>query len=295
MRKTIGIDLGGTYIKGVLMLENGEVLAKHTIATGEHVGDDWKETVRQMLQYLEAQNGGLADAVGLSAPGLANEQNTAIAFLPNRLEGLENFIWSDFLERKTLVLNDAHAAIMAEAKFGVLKNYKNALMLTLGTGVGGGIIINGELYQGMHQRAGHLGHIAVNLGDDELSILGIPGSLEYSIGNYSIQKRSHGRFSSTHDLVEAYEKGETFATYLWLDAVRKLGVSLASLINAFAPDAIALSGGIVLAGDALFTPLRDFINVYEFKPYNFSTPIFKSEFDDFAGAMGAAAFSLSKN
>jgi glucokinase len=295
MRKTIGIDLGGTYIKGMLMLESGEVLAKHTIATGEHVGDNWKDTVKQMLQYLEAKNSGQADAVGLSAPGLANEQNTAIAFLPNRLDGLEDFIWSDFLERKTLVLNDAHAAIMAENKFGVLQNYKNALMLTLGTGVGGGIIINGELYQGKHQRAGHLGHIAVNLGDDELSILGIPGSLEYSIGNYSIQKRSHGRYKSTHDLVQAYNKGDSIATFLWLDAVRKLAIAIASLINAFAPDAIALSGGIVLAGDSLFTPLRDFINVYEFKPYNFATPIFKSEFDDFAGAMGAAAFSLSKN
>jgi glucokinase len=295
MRKTIGIDLGGTYIKGMLMLESGEVLAKHTIATGEHVGDNWKDTVKQMLHYLETKNGGIADAVGLSAPGLANEQNTAIAFLPNRLDGLENFIWSDFLERKTLVLNDAHAAIMAENKFGVLQNYKNALMLTLGTGVGGGIIINGELYQGMHQRAGHLGHIAVNLGDDELSILGIPGSLEYSIGNYSIEKRTHGRYKSTHDLVQAYKKGDSFATFLWLDAVRKLAIAISSLINAFAPDAIALSGGIVLAGDALFTPLRDFIDVYEFKPYNFMTPIFKSEFDDFAGAMGAAAFSLSKN
>jgi glucokinase len=293
MRTAIGIDLGGTYIKGLLMLENGEIVCKHSIPTGEH-NADWKAVVKEMHAFLEQKNNGPADSVGLSAPGLANEQNSAIAYLPNRLEGLENFVWGDFLGCQTYVLNDAHSAIMAEAKFGVLKIYKNALMLTLGTGVGGGILINGELYQGMHQRAGHLGHLAVNLGDDELSILGVPGSLEYTIGNYSIERRSHGRFKSTHDLVEAYKNGNAFATYIWLDSVRKLGVAIASLVNAFSPEAIALSGGIVLAGESLFRPLQEFVDIYEFNPYQKSTPILKSEFDDFAGAMGAAAFSLSK-
>ncbi len=293
MRKTIGIDLGGTYIKGVLMQEDGTLLTKHTIATGQHEGE-WKDIVKQMLGYLENANGGPTDSVGLSAPGLANETNTAIAYLPNRLEGLENFIWSDYLSRKTMVLNDAHAAIMAEARFGVLKSYKNALMLTLGTGVGGGILINGELYQGQFQRAGHLGHLAINLGDDELSILGIPGSLEYAVGNYSVERRTQGRYKSTHELVKAYEAGETFATFIWLDTVRKLAIGIASLVNAFSPEAIALSGGIVLAGDSLFKPLKDFIDIYEFNPYQISTSILKSEFDDFAGATGAAGFSLLK-
>ncbi len=293
MRKTIGIDLGGTYIKGVLMQEDGTLLTKHSIATGLHEGD-WKATVKQMLAYLENANGGPTDSVGLSAPGLANEHNTAIAYLPNRLEGLENFIWTDYLERETWVLNDAHAAIMAEAKFGVLRPYKNALMLTLGTGVGGGILVNGELFQGQFQRAGHLGHIALNLGDDELSILGIPGSLEYAVGNYSVERRTQGKYTSTHELVNGYEAGDTFATYIWLDTIRKLAVAIASLVNAFSPEAIALSGGIVLAGNSLFKPLKDFIDIYEFNPYQISTPILKSEFDDYAGATGAAGFSLSK-
>ena len=293
MKKTIGIDLGGTYIKGVLMLENGEIIEKHTIPTDEQEGN-WKVAVKEMLQHLENVNNGLADSVGLSAPGLANTENTTISYLPNRLDGLENFDWSAYLERKIIVVNDAHAAIMAEAKYGVLKPYKNALMLTLGTGVGGGILLNGELYQGQFQRAGHFGHMAINVGDDELSILGIPGSLEYAIGNYSVERRSQGKYASTRDLVRAYESKDTFATYIWLDSVRKLSIAIASLINTYSPEAIAVSGGIVLAGDSLFKPLQDFIEIYEFNPYKISTPILKSEFDDFAGATGAAAFALTK-
>jgi glucokinase len=293
MKTSIGIDLGGTYIKGLLTNELGDVLATHHIPTDEK-SNTWKEAVKKVHEYLETKNEGPADAVGLSAPGLANEQNSAIAYLPNRLEGLEGFIWGEYLGRQTYVLNDAHAALMAEARFGSLKPFKNAIMLTLGTGVGGGILLNKELYQGQFQRAGHLGHIGVDISDDELSILGIPGSLEYALGNYSIKRRTHGRYESTKQLVHGYLAGETQATYVWLNSVRKLAVSLASLINAYSPEAIALSGGIVLAGDSLFKPLADFIEIYEFNPYKKATPILKSVFDDQAGATGAAAFALTK-
>ncbi|MGL4631275.1 MAG: ROK family protein [Leadbetterella sp.] len=295
MRTTIGIDLGGTFIKGVLMRENGDIIANTTVPTGEHEQFTWKEAVKETLMLLEKKNDGPADCVGLSAPGLANEQNSCIAYLPNRLEGLENLVWGNYLDRLTYVLNDAHAALMAEAKFGVLKKYKNALMLTLGTGVGGGLLVNGELLQGLHQRAGHLGHIALNVSDDERSILGIPGSLEYSLGNYSVKRRTLDKFNSTKELVEAFKKGDYWATHVWLDSIKKLAVGISSLINAFSPEAIAISGGIVLAGNSLFSPLEEFLKLYEFTPNDKFTPILKSEFDEWAGAVGAAAFAISKN
>jgi glucokinase len=142
--------------------------------------------------------------------------------------------------------------------------------------------------------AGHIGHSTVQSGSDELSILGIPGSLEYAIGNYSIHKRSQGTFQSTYELLEAYKKGNTFATWIWLDMMRTLALSICSLTNIFSPEAVVLSGGLTHAGNILFEPLQDFIDRYEFRPQGKQTKILKAKFEDFSGAIGAAAFAMNK-
>jgi glucokinase len=294
MKTAIGIDLGGPNVKGILLNEKGEVLLKHYIPTSDEGDERWRVNVLEMVNFLKAKSQNQVETIGLSAPGLANAENSCIAHLPNRLLGLENFVWADYFGIQTVVLNDAHAALMAEAKFGAVRGYKNAILLTLGTGVGGGILINGELYQGLSQMAGHLGHISINISDDERSILGIPGSLEYALGNYSIEKRSMGKFKSTHELLKAYSENDSYATWLWLDAVRKLAIAMASLINVFSPEIIVLSGGITLAGNLLFEPLQTFIDLYEFRPKGKKTKIEKAHFDDLSGAIGAAAFALGK-
>ena len=294
MKVAIGIDLGGTNVKGILMREDGEILKQHYIPTKDDAEGKWRENVLEMVNFLKDFYQKPIDIIGLSAPGLANADNTCIAHLPNRLLGLENFIWEEYFGTKTLVLNDAHAALMAEAKFGIMEGYKHAVLLTLGTGVGGGIMINSQLYQGLSQMAGHLGHISLNANDDELSILGMAGSLEYAIGNCSIERRSMGRFQSTHELVNAYSKGESFATWLWLDSVRKLAIAIASLINALSPEIIVLAGGITTAGDALFQPLHEFIELFEFRPKGKTTLIKQAKFADLSGAIGAAAFVFGR-
>jgi glucokinase len=294
MKVAIGIDLGGTNVKGILLNENGDIILQHSIPTVDDPDGKWRENVLQMVEYLKLNTKDQIEIIGLSAPGLANDENTCIAHLPNRLQGLENFQWSKYLKIKTYVLNDAHAALMAEAKYGAIKGYKNAILLTLGTGIGGGILINGELYQGMSQMAGHLGHMCLNNGDDEQSILGMPGSLEYAFGNYSIKRRSRKKYNSIEQLVAAFEKGETFATWLWLDSVRNLGLAVASLINALSPEIIVLSGGITNANNLLFNHLNEFVKLYEFTPKGKTTPIVKAYFQDIAGAIGAAGFAFDK-
>ena len=92
-------------------------------------------------------------------------------------------------------------------------------MLTLGTGVGGGVIINGELYQGAFQRAGHFGHMTVDhMGSSTMT--NMVGSLEFAVGNFSVKERTHGKFESVKELVAAYERGENLATYWWLSSVQ---------------------------------------------------------------------------
>ncbi len=207
---------------------------------------------------------------------------------------MENLDWENCFNTKTYVINDAHAALIAEAKYGVIKGYKNAVLLTLGTGVGGGILINGELYQGQSQMAGHFGHISINSNDDELSIVGMPGSLEYAIGNYSIKRKSLGRFASTHELVNAYKENDCFASWLWLDIVRKLSLTIASFANSLSPEIVVLAGGITQAGDALIHPLQQFLDMYEWRPNNKKTLVKLSRFSDLSGAIGAAAFAFTK-
>jgi glucokinase len=166
-------------------------------------------------------------------------------------------------------------------------------MLTLGTGVGGGILINGKIYQGHIQRAGHLGHITVNSHGIQ-GITNMPGSLEEAIGNASLPGRSMGKFDSTMELVEAHKKGETFATKVWLESVRNLAVGLSSLINAFSPGLIILGGGMAKAGKALFEPLDEFLALYEWRPGGIKTPVKPAALDKYAGAMGAAIYAMKK-
>jgi glucokinase len=300
MATAIGIDLGGTNIKGVLINENGELIHQleqataHKPAAGQGKNCHWKALVSEMIEELTGLSDSAVDAIGLAAPGLPNESNSAIRVMPQRLEGLENFVWSEHLQRNDVwVLNDAHAALMAEAKFGVGKGIDNIVMLTLGTGVGGGILINGKLYQGNYQMAGHLGHMTLDVDREDIGITGMPGTLENAMGNASLITRSLGRFSSTQALVEAYLQGDVFGTYIWLNSVRKLALGLRSLCNLLSPDLIILGGGITRAGDALYKPLNDFMEVYEWKNAGKSTPIRQAHHSDISGAVGAAGFALT--
>lgn len=291
----IGIDLGCTNIKGVLVDADGNILHQLREETFEQDDKRWKQSVKSMIHSL--MQGGMSSvkAIGLSAPGLANEDNNCITIMPGRLPGLENFNWSNHIGERVFVLNDAHAALMAEAAFGAAKNLQHAILLTLGTGVGGGILINGKLYQGVAQMAGHLGHITVDSENPLLDVTNMPGSIEDAIGNLSITQRSKGKYNTTFELVEAYKRGDTFAVWLWLSSVRKLAISISSLVNILSPQAVVIGGGISIAGDSLMKPLQDFLNEYEWQPGGKKTELRFAEFSDLAGAIGAAGFALSKS
>ena len=286
----IGIDLGGTWIKGVLMdIETGELVKQLYHPTlGEK---DWKQAVAETVADLRNESAGAVRAIGLSAPGLPGPTNESIAFMPGRLSGLEGFHWGNFLNDTVYVVNDAHAALLAESRFGIARGQKNVVMLTLGTGVGGGILIDGKLYQGNFQKAGHMGHVTVDA-DGDRDITGMPGSLEDAIGNATIEKRSLGRFTSTYELLEAYKKGDYFAQWVWLSSVRKLAVGISSFVNLFSPDLVVLGGGITQAEDDLLLPLAEFIKLYEWRPGGMETPVKIAQFGDMAGAIGAASFAI---
>jgi glucokinase len=293
-KHVIGIDLGCTNIKAVLMDDTGAVMREWRGETNEPDDRSWKGAIRQTIQEFLRIDPEIK-SIGLSAPGLASADNSCIAFMPGRLPGLENFNWSTLVGQRVFVLNDAHAALMAEARYGAARNCRHAILLTLGTGVGGGILIDGQLYQGLHQMAGHLGHVTVDSGTHLADVTRMPGSLEDAIGNLTIQQRSLGQFQTTWDLVTAHQQGDVFATWLWLDALRKLAIAIGSFINVLSPEVVIIGGGISRAGKDLLHPLQAFLDLYEWQPGGKKTPLALAHFSDASGAIGAAAFALSKS
>jgi len=290
----IGIDLGGTRIKAVALDNNGNVLHRLYASTNDNSDATWRQSVKTSVEELQSKLMLSEFIVGISAPGIPDEKNSCIAHMPGRMQGLENFDWSSFLHHKTYVINDAIAALMAEAKLGVARDKKNAVLLTLGTGVGGAILIDGKPYQGNFQKAGHIGHIVIDH-EDEPDVTGMPGALESAIGNVTIEKRSLGKFKDTHTLLEAYRSGDHFAKWVWLTSVRKLSIGIASVINILSPECVILGGGITEAGKDLFEPLENFLSIYEWRPGGNRTTIMKAQFGDMAGAIGAACFAMVKN
>src|SRR5690349_7876029 len=144
MTTAIGIDIGGTNIKGIVLNSDGEILLQYTVPTNDDSAGKWKQTISKLVNHLTTAHQAPIPLIGISCPGFANADNSRISYMPGRLTGVEDFDWESYLNISTSVLNDAHAALIAERTFGVMKECKNALLLTLGTGVGGALLINGE-------------------------------------------------------------------------------------------------------------------------------------------------------
>lgn len=174
-----GIDLGGTIIKAAVFGGDGERLAERQVPTGDGEREGgvavWKVRVRELLSGLEEECGRVA-AVGVSSPGLAAADERSVLSMPGRMEGLEGWEWSGWLGRDegVPVVNDAQAALLGEVWCGAARGCRDAVMFTLGTGVGGAIWSGGRLLRGHMGRAGHFGHLCLDL-DGEPTIAGMPG------------------------------------------------------------------------------------------------------------------------
>ena len=293
MNAAIGIDLGGTRIKSVLVDDAGNILHQQYSDTDDREGAVWKNVVKDSVGKLMEKINAKRTSIGISAPGLPNANNEAIAFMPGRMQGLENLIWKNFLGHQAYVVNDAIAAMMAEATFGTAKGKKHVVMLTLGTGVGGAIMIDGKPYQGAFHKAGHMGHMVIDH-EGDCDVTGMPGSLEECIGNCTIEKRSNGRFASTRELLDAYRRGDEQAQGVWLKSVRQLALGLASVTNILSPETIVLGGGITEAGKDLFEPLYQFMEQFEWRAGG-KVEIVKATYGDLAGAIGAACFAMAQD
>jgi predicted NBD/HSP70 family sugar kinase/uncharacterized phosphosugar-binding protein len=293
VRYAIGIDLGGTNVKLASVSEGGEVLEARSFETRDEDGR-WAESIREAVRALESARGLRASAIGLATPGLPTPDLTKVGALQGRLRGLVGLDWSERLQTKATirVLNDAQAALVGEAWKGAAVGCANAVLLTLGTGVGGAVLIDGRLLRGHIGRAGHFGHLCLDPDGPPPATTPVPGALENFIGNAFIGRRTGGRFQSTQELVAAYEAGHPQAAELWLRSVHRLACGLSSIANAVDPEVIILGGGIARAGAALFEPLAKFMDAVEWRPFGTPVRIVPAALGEGAGALGAARAAL---
>ena len=303
-----GIDLGGTTAKIGLFTTSGALLEKWEVATdtsnaGEHILENLAAAVLGKMKEQSIQPEQV-EGVGIGVPGpvldssivpivCANlggwgERNVS-AQLSGLLDGL-----------KVLVGNDANVAALGEIWMGAAKGAKNAVMVTLGTGVGGGVVVNGKVIDGVHGAGGEIGHITVNRHETAVCGCGKRGCLEqYSsaTGVVRCMKKLldenpdtpcmlRGTEFAAKDVFDAARNGDALAAREVDEMSDTLGMALANIASTVDPEAFLVGGGVARAGDVLFAPLNKHFQEYAFKSCR-ETPIKQASLGNDAGIYGA--------
>jgi glucokinase len=283
----IGCDIGVTHVKTVLATPDGTVFSRHMTDTHAE-SPDWPARVKQHIERLQSEHG-QARSIGVAAPGIAAPSGDSIFWMQGRLDEVQGLNWTRHLGRTGLVpvINDAQAALLGEVWQGAARGARNVALVTLGTGVGGALMVDGHLLCGALGRAGHLGHVSLDP-DGRPDVTNCPGSLETAIGNVTVEARTGGRFTTTHDLIAAHLAGDELATRVWQESLHALAAAVASIINAADPEVFIIGGGIARAGPALFDPLNAHLDRFEWRPHGRRVKVVPAALGEYAGAIGAA-------
>lgn len=289
MKYVLGMDIGGTNIKALAVTPSGRVLADITTATGAIGKKNWIATVQSVKEQIQQTLKESPVGIGIAAPGLAARDQSSIHHMPGRLPGLEGLVWRKLFEvsHPVPVLNDGQAALLGEVWRGAARGARNAILLTLGTGVGGGALVDGRLLHGRLGRAGHFGHASLDPAGRR-DIVHTPGSLEEAIGECTVKRRTGGRFNSTRALIAACDRNHRKARSFWLKSVKALAAAIASFINVLDPEVVIIGGGVANAGPCLFRPLKQYLARFEWRPGGARARVVPATLGDRAGAFGAA-------
>ncbi len=264
-RVKIGIDLGATRVKMGLVDYKGRIVSRREIDTPLNVRkpelvNSLILNIGDILRQAGLKKGQVA-GVGIGVPGPVDSGKGIVSYSPN-IKGWENVSLKSILERrlrlKVSLDNDVNAMTLAEHRFGAGKGAKNLVCLTLGTGVGGGIIINGGIYRGSTMCAGEIGHVPINEKGPRCNCRGI-ACIERYIGNRYVLNRARkifGKGITLERLDRLAKSGNKKAKAIWTDVGTKLGVALAGVVNLLNPDMIIVGGGVSKAGELILRPLR---------------------------------------
>ncbi|HJS25524.1 MAG TPA: ROK family protein [Actinomycetota bacterium] len=308
--EAVGLDIGGTKINAFRVAPDGAILARSNAPTP---AEDEEATLGRMIELAAGVRAPEVVAVGVGAAGLVDSSEGTLRFAPN-------LAWRNLpiaarmreaLELPVLVENDASMAAFAEYRFGAGRGYRHLLLVTVGTGIGGGIVSDGRLFRGAHGFAAEIGHIIVepngppcgcgNRGCWEQvaagRAIGRMGRQEATEPGSSIRRLAGGDPDKvTGRLVtEAALQGDDAAEGILAEAGRRLGEGIAGLVNVLDPQIVVVGGGVIVAGDLLLDPARTaFHDAVEGPDYRPPIPIVPAELGNDAGAVGAAALALEE-
>ena len=311
----IGVDIGGTGVKLGLVGPEGNILFRDSFPT--HQSGAKKGLLEAVLRRLRdlmsmASARGLEMVgVGVGAPGAINVERGFVYFFPN-IPGWKDTPLKSILERRlgvpVAVDNDANAMAYGEFCFGAGKGTKNLIALTLGTGIGGGLVIDGKLFHGPHFSAAELGHMILNE-DGPLCACGNHGCIEAYVGNgYFVREVRRRLKKFPHSLLsrelrkgkeltpllvaQTARRGDALSKEMWLETGTHLGNALVGLVNVLNPEKIILGGGIAQNGDLLFKPVITALNKKAFPIAAASVEVVPAALGVDAGVIGAAALAF---
>lgn len=317
-RYIVGVDLGGTNIVAGAMTEDGsEIHAVRSIPTKSEAGDEgvagrMVALVEEVIAETERETAATRTdfiGVGVGAPGPLDREHGIVIIAPNL--GWTNFPLRqrihDRLSLPTTLDNDANCATFGEWWQGAARGAKNVVGLTIGTGIGGGLILNGALYHGSSDMAGEVGHTTIDM-NGRYCKCGNYGCLEAYASGPAIATRArevlvregmksairdmvHGRLEeiTAQTVYEAAKGGDQLASEIVKDTGRYLGAGVANLLNIFNPDRVVIAGGVTAAGDALFVPLKAEVRRRAFTPAVNAVQIVAGQLPGTAGVVGAVA------
>ena len=292
----IAIDLGGTNLKCALLDISLKIKAKSSFSTKSF--DNKYKLIQGIIDSVDSfiLNQSLKRSailgVGIGVPGLVDTLKGIVHFLPN-IPGWKEVKLKKILEQRTklsvFIDNDVKLMTLAEHEVGVAKKYKNVLCLTLGTGVGGGLIINDLLYRGPDNAAGEVGHFPLNEKGPRCGC-GAQGCLETYVGNNKIIQNARKLFGPTITLERVSQlarKNNRQAINFWSQVGKKLGLSLSGVVNLLNLDLIVIGGGVSFAGSVLFENIRRTILLRAMRVQAKRVRIVKAKLGIDAGIIGA--------
>ena len=303
MNTVFAVDIGGTQIKAARVSDSGQVLAQRKVATPTTYSE-FRNTAVQLTADLMPG----AKAVGIGCKGMIEPNSTKVEALPGTLNFLEGHALREVFGISAIPVtadNDARVALRGEMRWGALQGHTDALLLTLGTGVGGGVVSGGRILQGATGLAGHLGHYTVET-EGRMCICGNRGCLETVFSARAIEGEA---FSIVHrgvassllekiprpsceDVFRAAEAGDVAAAAIVNRAVHALAGALAGLAYIFDPQIIVLGGQIADAGEFLLAPLRELVRSRTYAMLRRELPVVRTWLDDPNGILGAAALAF---
>ncbi|MEE9187322.1 MAG: ROK family protein [Bacteroidota bacterium] len=311
----IAIDLGGTTVKAGVVNADGKILHQVKVPTKAEEGP--LAVRRQILQSVDQlfhrYPRETIAAIGIGAPGMVSLDGERVQCPPNFSD------WHDYRLKEEIqsavgipveVENDANAAAIGEARFGAGRGHKNLIFVIWGTGVGGGIIVDDQIYRGAHGGAGEIGHTTIDYQGPQCNC-GNKGCIEAFIGQRYLSDRTRERLeqhpnSKIVELVggdlsrlepvilsQAMDLGDKLAQEILVEAGSLLGIALASVMNILDIRFAIIGGGISATGDIVFEEVRKSIGERAMGPIRSSFQVVRAELGNDAGLLGAASFALS--